>query len=113
MLLFVGVLFAATAASSIAPPTAKDVGFEYSINLDTQNFDFVSIPSAEVYVYSCESSTIQFITLKEDVGVKSEMQVEGLLNLKILSLNSESNCNLTPASIEKRSVYGVNYYYRC
>ena len=90
MLLFVGVLFAATAASSIAPPTAKDVGFEYSINLDTQNFDFVSIPSAEVYVYSCESSTIQFITL-----------------------NSESNCNLTPASIEKRSVYGVNYYYRC
>ena len=95
MLLFVGVLFAATAASSIAPPTAKDVGFEYSINLDTQNFDFVSIPSAEVYVYSCESSTIQFITLK------------------IMSLNSESNCNLTPASIEKRSVYGVNYYYRC
>ena len=112
MLLFVGVLFAATAASSTAPPTAKDVGFEYSINLDTQNFDFVSIPSAEVYVYSCESSTIKFITL--DVLIfKNDVQVEGLQNLKYLSLNSESNCNLTPASIEKRSVFGVNYYYRC
>ncbi len=112
MLLFVGVLFAATAASSTAPPTAKDVGYEYSINLDTQNFDFVSISSAEVYVYSCESSKIKFITL--DVLIfKNEMQSEGLLNLKYLSLNSESNCNLSPASLEKRSAFGVNYYYRC
>ena len=110
MLLFIGVLFAATATT--APPTAKDVGFEYSINLDAQNFGFVSIASAEVYVYSCQSSTIQFITL--DVLIfKNDVQVEGLKNLKYPSLISNCNYNLTTVSIENRSLFGVNYYYRC
>lgn len=110
MLLFVGVLFATTATA--APPTAKDVGTEYSINLDTQNFNFVSIASAKVYVYSCESSTIKFITL-DVIIFKNDVQVEGLKNLKYPKFNLQSNCNLTTASNNNMRLFGVNYYYRC
>ena len=110
MLLFVGVLFMANAVTE--KPPVKDVGFEYSINLDTLNFDFVSITSAQVYVYSFENLPVQFITL--DVLIfKNDEQVEGLTNFKYPSLISNSNNNLTTVSIEKRSLSGVNYYYRC
>ena len=110
MLLFVGVLFAVTATT--APPTAKDVGTEYSINLDTQSFMFVSIALAEVYVYSCESSTIKLITL-DSLIFKNDVQVEGLKNLKYPTLNLQSNYNLRTASDNNKRLFGVNYYYRC
>ena len=96
MLLFVGVLFAANAVT-IQPPTAKDVGFEYSINLDAQNFDFVTIQTTDV-AYSYDSVSESIIILDQNELVLN-LQSEGLLNLKYPSLSLEFNYNLTTAYI--------------
>ena len=94
--LLFGVLLVAKAAT-IQPPTAKDVGFEYSINLDAQNFDFVTIQTTDV-VYSYDSVSESIIILDQK-GVKNDLQSEGLLNLKYPSLKSRFNYNLTTAYI--------------
>ena len=88
MIVFLSVKFISAKAEK-QPPTAKDVGFEYSINLDTQNYEFSTITFTDVYVYSCDNSTFQFITLYRKTDVKSEMQSEGLQNLKYPSINSQ------------------------
>lgn len=77
-LLIFAVLFTANAVTT-PTPTAKDVGTEYAINLDIQNFDFVII--------------------LDQKDVKNVLQSEGLQNLKYPSLNSEFNYNLTTAYI--------------
>lgn len=72
MLLIFGVLFTANAVTE--KPIVKDVGFEYSINLDAQNYDVAQMmQQTQITLYK--------IT---DVNLQSE----GLQNLKYPSMNS-------------------------
>lgn len=85
MLLIFGVLFTANAVTE--KPIVKDVGFEYSINLDTQNYDVVTFVQADSYTYSYELRQETFITI-EKFDAKNVLQSEGLQNLKYPSMNS-------------------------
>ena len=71
MLLIFGVLFTANAVTE--KPPVKDVGFEYSINLDAQNYDVAQVMQQAQ------------ITLYETIDVN--LQSEGLQNLKYPSMN--------------------------
>lgn len=109
MILLLGSLFVATATT--APPTAKDVGYEYSINLDTQSYDlqFYTIETSfDVVVYQ----NSEFTSLDEISGVKSATKAEGLLTLKFPSINSEFNYNysLSNYNIESASQNTTNVY---
>lgn len=117
MILLLGSLFVATATT--APPTAKDVGYEYSINLDTQNYDlqFYTIETSfDVVVYL----NSKYIKLYKNFDVASEMKAEGLLTLKFPTINSEfnynyhiSNYNIESASQNTTNVYLYKYPLLC
>lgn len=85
MLLIFGVLFTANAVTE--KPPVKDVGFEYSINLDAQNYDVVTFVQADNFTYSYELSQETFIAI-EKFDAKNVLQSEGLQNLKYPSMYS-------------------------
>ena len=85
MLLIFGVLFTANAVTE--KPPVKDVGFEYSINLDAQNYDVATFVQADSFTYSYELRQETFITV-EKFYAKNVLQSEGLQNLKYPSMNS-------------------------
>ena len=72
MLLIFGVLFTANAVTE--KPPVKDVGFEYSINLDAQNYDVAQM--------------MQQIQIKLYKITDINLQSEGLQNLKYPSIDS-------------------------
>ena len=72
MLLIFVVLFTATAVTE--KPPVKDVGFEYPINLDAQNYDVVQMMQPTQ------------VTLYRTTDIN--LQSEGLQNLKYPSIDS-------------------------
>ena len=83
MLLIFGVLFTANAITE--KPPVKDVGFECSINLDSQNYDVVTFVHADRFAYSYELRQETFITV-DKFDAKNVLQSEGLQNLKYPSM---------------------------
>lgn len=109
MILLLGSLFVATATT--AQPSAKDVGYEYSINLDTQSYDlqFYTIETSfDVIVYQ----NSEFIKIYRNSDVTSATKADGLLTLKFPSINSEFNYNysLSNYNIESADQNTTNIY---